>query len=177
MYDENRVKEHIQVGFGKLYTSEMSMSFVNSPVSSFSCYFFLDEEKDWIGRAVLEEEIKYRLWNLKPFKALGPDGLHVTFFQHYWQVVRSSVCQEVKNIFLMGVVPDYLNRTLITLIPRCQNPKTLSNFRPISLSNSVYKIVSKIIVGRIKPMLNRLIAPVQSAYVPGRKSVDNVLIA
>ena len=77
----------------------------------------------------------------------------------------------------MGVVPNYLNKTLITLIPKCQNPETLSNFRPISLCNSVYKVVSKIIVRRRRLMLNRLITSVQTAFVPSRKSIDNVLIA
>lgn len=95
MYDESRVKDHIQAGFGKLYTSEMSISLANSSVSNFSCCFFSDEERNWIGRAVSEEEIRYGL--LKPFKASGPNGLHARFFQHYWQVVQNSICHEVKK--------------------------------------------------------------------------------
>lgn len=82
-----------------------------------------------------------------------------------------------KNIFSPGVVLDYLNKTLVTLIPKCQNPETLSNFRPINLCKSVYKVVSKIIIGRIRLMLSKLISLNQTAFVPGRKSVDNVLIA
>ena len=115
-----------------------------------------------------EEEIRYGIWNLKPFKAPRPDGLHAGFFQHYWEVVQSSVCQEVKNIFSTDVVLDYLNRTLITLIPKCQNHETLSNYRPISLYNSTYKFVSKIIVGKRRPILNKLITPVQTTFVLGK---------
>ena len=57
-----------------------------------------------------------------------------------------SICSEVKKVFYLGVVPKYLNEMLITLVPKCQNPESLSNYRPISLCNSVYKIVFKIIM-------------------------------
>ena len=74
-------------------------------------------------------------------------------------------------------MPSYLNETLISLIPKCQNPESLSNYRPISLCNSVYKVVSKIIVACIKPYLSNLISLAQTAFVPGRRGTDNVLIA
>ena len=74
--------------------------------------------------------------------------------------VKNSVCEEIKNFFMHGVVPSYLNETLISLILKCQNPKSLSNYRPISLCNSIYKVTSKIIVARIKPHLKSLISPV-----------------
>ena len=74
--------------------------------------------------------------------------------------VKNSVCEENKIFFMHGVVPSYLNETLISLIPKCQNPESLSNYRPISLCNSIYKVTSKIIVARIKPHLKSLISPV-----------------
>ena len=73
-------------------------------------------------------------------------------------------------------MPEYLNRTHITLIPKVQGPETLGNYRPISQCNSIYKIVTKIIVERLRPFLDKLISPLQSAFVPGRKSVDNAIL-
>ena len=61
----------------------------------------------------------------------------------------------------------YLDRTLITLIPKCNNPESLSNYQPISLCNTVYKVVTKMIVARIRPMLSNLISPYQTMFVPG----------
>ena len=52
----------------------------------------------------------------------------------------------------------------------------MCNYRPISLCNSIYKVVIKIIVVRLRPFLDKLISPLQSAFVPGRKSVDNAII-
>ena len=73
-------------------------------------------------------------------------------------------------------MPEYLNRTHIVLIPKIQGPKTLGNYKPISLCNTVYKIVTKIIVARLRPYLEKLVSPLQSAFVPGRKGIDNAII-
>ena len=73
-------------------------------------------------------------------------------------------------------MPEYLNRTLIVLVPKCQNPETINNYRPISLCNTIYKVVTKIIVARIRPLLSNLISPVQAAFVLGRRGVDNTII-
>ena len=88
--------------------------------------------------------------------------------------VKESV---YKGIFHKGCMPKYLNETLISLLPKCQNPESLSNYRPISLCNSVYKVVSKILVAQIRLLLGKLISPVQTAFVSGRRGTDNVMIA
>ena len=68
-----------------------------------------------------------------------------------------------------------MNQTLITLIPKCRSPESLSNYRPISFCNTIYKIVTKIIVNRIYPFLSELISPLQVAFVPRRKGLDNAI--
>ena len=84
--------------------------------------------------------------------------------------------KEVKRVFSSRVIPNYMNQTLITLIPKCKSPESLSNYQPISLCNTIYKIVTKIIVNRIHPFLFGLISPLQAAFVPGRKGLDNAII-
>ena len=64
----------------------------------------------------------------------------------------------------------------MALIPKIQGPETIGNYRPINLCNTVYKIITKIIVARIRPMLDKLVSHVQSAFVPKRKGVDNAII-
>lgn len=62
------------------------------------------------------------------------------------------------------------------LIPKIQGPETLGNYRPISLCNTAYKIVTKIIVGSLRPYLEKLVSPLQPAFALGRKGIDNVII-
>ena len=137
----------------------------------------LNTEANLIPNApITDREISEGLWALKPFKAPGPDGLHAGFFQHFWLIVGDSVREKVKGVFSSGVIPDYINQTLITLIPKCRSPESLSNYQPISLCNTIYKIVTKIILNWIRPFLSGLISPLQAAFVPGRKGLDNAII-
>lgn len=53
---------------------------------------------------------------------------------------------------------------------------TIQNYRPIGLCNTSYKIISKIITNRIKPIINQLIGPEQAAFLPNRRAVDNIII-
>ena len=67
--------------------------------------------------------------------------------------------EEVLKTFSKRKIPNYLNKTHILLIPKMQGLETIANYKPISLCNSVYKIITKIIVARIIPHLERLISP------------------
>ena len=175
--EEEVVKEHILNGFRKLYSTKLEMSYNFSLVSEFTGSFLSEEERNWMGRQMFDEDVRTGLWALKPFKALRPDGLHAGFYQHFWHEVGKSVCEEVKAIFKDGLVLDHLNDMLVMLIPKCKSPESLNNYRPISLCNSVYKIVSKILVERTRSYLNKLVSPFQIAFVLGRKGLDNVLVA
>ena len=84
--------------------------------------------------------------------------------------------EEVKGIFSSSMIPEYLNHTLITLIPKCKNPESFNHYRPISLCNTVYKVVSKIVFGRLRPLLLGLVSPYQTAFVSSRKGIDNAII-
>jgi hypothetical protein len=78
------------------------------------------------------------------------------------------VVKVVRDFFLSGKMHKEVNNTLIVLIPEIQNPTSFNHFCPISLCNVVYKIIAKILVNRLRPLLPKLISPCQSAFVPGR---------
>ena len=74
-------------------------------------------------------------------------------------------------------MPNGVNDTVIVLIPKKKDPVNLKDFRPISLCNVVSKIVAKCLVNRLRPLLEDIIAPTQSAFIPGRRITDNALVA
>ena len=84
--------------------------------------------------------------------------------------------EEVKGIFSSDMILEYLNHTLITLIRKCKNPESFNHYRLISLCNTVYKVVSKIVVGRLRSLLHGLVSPYQTAFVPSWKGIDNAII-
>ena len=138
--------------------------------------FLKAEDISKLERPVIDEEILAALHSLKPYKASGPDELHAGFFPRFWLIVGNSVKSEVKQSFCIGKVPAYLNKMLITLIPKCNSPETLNNYRPIGLCNTVYKVITKLIVTRLRPALKYLVSPLQTVFVPKRKGVDNAII-
>ncbi|KAK4395317.1 LINE-1 retrotransposable element O protein [Sesamum angolense] len=122
-------------------------------------------------------EVKSALFSMAPLKSPGPDGMSPIFFQKFWHIVQTDVTSCALNLLNSLVMPPSLNATNIVLIPKCKHPEYLTQFRSISLCNVVYKIASKAIANRLKVLLDRIISPFQSAFVPGRLITDNVLLA
>ena len=85
-----------------------------------------------------------------------------------------SVCSLIKGIF-NG--PKELNKTLIMLVPKSDNPISLKLFRPISLCPVIYKTITKLLANLLKSVLPDLIGPTQTSFIPGRHITENIVLA
>lgn len=114
---------------------------------------------------------------MAPLKAPGPDGFFAEFYRQQWSTVGQEVCTVVLH-FLNGFEMDKrVNEMHIALIPKKTAPRCVSNFRPISLCNVVYKIIAKVLANRLKLILPHVISANQSAFIPGRLISDNIVAA
>jgi hypothetical protein len=110
-------------------------------------------------RVFTEEEIKKALFQTGDLKAPGPDGLHVVFYQRYWSLIGDDLTREVMQAVNTGVIPEGWNDTVVVLIPKVENAENISQFRPISLCNVVYKVILKLLTNRLKLILPDIIGP------------------
>ena len=72
---------------------------------------------------------------------------------------------------------DRLNRAYIVLIPKVPGAEHVRDFRPISLSNSIYLIIAKVLANHLRKVLPPLISPFQYAFLPGRQMSDSIVLA
>ena len=114
---------------------------------------------------------------MHPTKAPGPDGMSPMFYQQYWEIVGPEVIKCVLDSLNTGVLPCGINDTYICLIPKVKSPQKITEYRPISLCNVIYKLISKVLANRLKNILAEIIDESQSAFVLGRLISDNVLVA
>lgn len=83
----------------------------------------------------------------------------------------------IKTSFSSSCFYPFWVETLLVLIPKVDQPNHLKNFRPISLCNMIYKIVTKVIVDRIRPLLHHIISPLQGSFIPGCGTTNNIILA
>lgn len=82
----------------------------------------------------------------------------------------------VGNFFDSNKLLREQNHTFIALIPKRLGASAIHHFRPISLCNIIYKIISKLLANRLKPFLSKIISLFQIAFVPGRHIQDNSIL-
>jgi hypothetical protein len=114
-----------------------------------------------------EEEINNVIWSMEPDKAPGPDRFTIHFYRACWDIIKTDLLRMIKSFHQRAKVGGSTNSTFLALIPKEVNPSSFERFRPISLCNASYKIMSKLLANRIKPMLEKLISPMQGVLSRG----------
>ncbi|XP_038991122.1 uncharacterized protein LOC120114217 [Hibiscus syriacus] len=134
-------------------------------------------ENKLLCREFSAEEVTNAFSQVNPLKAPGFDGLSGHFFRSFWNIVGCDFVNLCLSLLNGTMNFNFVNRTIIVLIPKVNNPTLMKQFRPISLCSIIYKVVSKVIVNRLKPLMHACIAENQCAFVLGRRISDNFLVA
>ncbi|XP_073280655.1 uncharacterized protein [Primulina huaijiensis] len=136
-----------------------------------------ERQNEELLRSFTLEEFKEAVFYMKPDKSPGPDGFNPAFYQRFWTLIGIDVFSSCVGWLQAMIFPPTLNDANVVLIPKCKNPQAMKDFRPISLCDVLYKIISKVLANRLKKVLPHVISPFQSAFVAGRSITDNIQIS
>nr|GFB97041.1 RNA-directed DNA polymerase, eukaryota [Tanacetum cinerariifolium] len=125
---------------------------------------------------ITRDEIRNAVWSCGENKSPGPDGFSFEFFCKFWYVVGSDFCMAVEWFLDYASFPIGCNSSFIALIPKSLEPKVVSDFWPICLIGSVYKVIIKILQSRLLSVISDLISGVQTAFLPNRQILDGPFI-
>ncbi len=173
----------------KLIAKEVSAFYQNLYSSSFSVVdsdSFLNGIKDFIPRIDSDfkeeceklftmEELDKAVMCLKLDKSPGPDGLTANFYRHFWGLLRNFLFQVFREAIITSSLPVSMKQGIITLIPKPgKDSKLLDNYRPISLLNYDYKLLTYIYTNRLKGGLDKIISETQTGFVRDRSIHNNI---
>ncbi|GKC71490.1 RNA-directed DNA polymerase, eukaryota [Tanacetum coccineum] len=173
MDDPSRVKEefhnHFATRFQDPGANRGNINF------TFPNRLSLDQVSD-LESPISRDEIRLAVWGCGEDKSPGPDGFTFEFFRKFWKVVGPDFCIAVEWFFEHGSFAIGCNSSFVALIPKILDPKIVSDYRPISLIGSLYKVITKILATRLSSVISSLISDVQSAFLPNRQILDGPFI-
>ena len=125
---------------------------------------------------ILEEELKATIFGMKEDTAPGPDGYTVTFYKRFWHILKDELLALMNDFFLGQLDIARLNYGVITLVPKVTDAKDVKQFRPICLLNVSFKIFTRLLMGRLDKVADKLISPSQTAFIKGRFIYDGAVM-
>ena len=133
------------------------------------------EDNSDLMKSFSEREIVDVIWSMESDKAPGLDGFSIHFYKVCWPIIKTDLLRMVSAFHKKAKMGGCTNSTFLALIPKDVKPSSFDRFCPISLCNSSCEIIAKLLANRFKPLLGKLISPLQGGFVKGRNILDNVI--
>ncbi|XP_019230803.1 PREDICTED: uncharacterized protein LOC109211692 [Nicotiana attenuata] len=127
-----------------------------------------------LSRLPIIEEVRTSVFELTGESASGPDGFTGLFYQICWDVIGADIHNMVLHFYEGAAQPKSITHTNLVLLPKKPRVETFSDLRPISLSNFINKVLSRVLHDRLEKFLPSLISPNQSGFVKGRSIFENI---
>eukprot|EP00253_Pinus_taeda_P027567 PITA_27567 len=173
--DQGEIKEAASRHFQTLLTADPhyleNPDFLNIIENKIS-----EAQNGELDKEITREEIEWSIRSMPLDKAPGPDGFSTSFYKTHWDIIKKDYIRMAKNFYTKCKMGSSIKSSHLALIPKEPNPQTFDRFRPISLCNVSYKIITKILANRLKKILPSLISENQGGFVPKRHITDNVIL-
>ena len=172
--DQSNILQEQENFFKKLYTTvgEIDENYVNG----IECPQISKEEYELLKSPISQNEISTALKSMANCKSPGTDGLQADFYKVFYNKLKYFLCEMYSEAPENKVLHLSARRGIISLLEKInKNLLQLKSYRPLSLLNSDYKILSKVFALRLKKVLNNIIHKDQTGFLPGRYMAENVM--
>ena len=136
-----------------------------------------DEQRKSCESEFFYGECLAALKTLRNEKTPGSDGLPKEFYLCFWDILKDDFVEMLNHSLTDERMPDSLWQAIITLLFKKDDPELLKNWRPISLLNVDYKILTKVLANRLKPLMSTVVHSDHCCSVPGQSNDDNATIS
>ncbi|KAI9168887.1 hypothetical protein LWI28_003367 [Acer negundo] len=176
--DRPTIRDHIISYYSGLFSSDVSrvgrdLSIVDDVIPS----LVTAAENAFLTSVPSADDIHDAVFAMDAASALGPDGFSGSFYQRCWDVISCDVVLAVHDFFITGVIFPGLNSNFIVFLPKLRDSISVEQFRPIVLSNFLFKISSKILADRLAQVAARIISPQHFGFIRDRHIEDCIALA
>ncbi|KAG9444848.1 hypothetical protein H6P81_016188 [Aristolochia fimbriata] len=172
-FDREAITNVVVEFYASLYTAEPGPrhSMEGMPIASLN-----PDKARWMETHFSLEEIEPVVKTFPMDKAPGPDGFNGEFFRASSEFMKTDVIEMLNDFYYRGIEYRSLGASLIALLPKKEGVENIRDFRPISLISGPYKIVARILAGRLKIVLPDLISKEQNGFIPSRQIRDAAMV-
>lgn len=135
-----------------------------------------EEQKTDLVKRFSQEELEEVVLSFDGNKSPGSDGFNFKFIQEFMTLLKEEIWVVVNEFFETKRIPKGFTSYFVALIPKISNPQVLSDFRPISPMDCLYKIISKLLANRLKKVMESLISCNQSTFIAKINILDGVVV-
>ncbi|KAJ0427646.1 putative RNA-directed DNA polymerase [Helianthus annuus] len=167
------VKQHFFGFYESIFAEPVS---VRPSISCPNISVLSDEDASSLISPFSLREIKDAVWDCDGDRAPGPDGFNFKFIKRCWSGLEGDFAKIFEEFFVNPHINRSCTSSFIALIPKVKDPMRPSDFRPISLIGCINKVISKVLVNRLKRVIGKVISEDQTAFLKGRSITDGPLI-
>ena len=171
--DQTKIATAFKNYYQQLYDKENEDSDTQETYLKY-CKKLDDEDRNFIDNDITITDLKKALNEMNENASPGPNGLTVKFYKTFFNDLAPLLEQLLVSSFEKEGISASLNKAFITIIPKDSGPKNeLKNYRPISLLNIEYKMITKALTNKASPFLDSIIDKDQAVAIKNRSILDH----